>query len=99
GHQQDDVGVIRIDPQVLVIVAARCSADALPRLSAIAGLHGHNTGAIYHVWILGIDFDHREVAAADLHRRLSIIGDFRPCLATVGGAVDAALLVRPVGMA
>ena len=87
-------GILRIDPDVLVVVAARRAAKPHPRLPAIARAHGHDARAVHHVGILRVDSRHRQVAAADLQRRPRILGDLRPVLARIIGAVHAQARAR-----
>src|SRR5579871_424776 len=87
--QKNNVGIIGIDPKILVVVAAGCAAKSRPGLAAIVGAHGDRAGAIYDVRIFGIDAGHGKVAAADAARRPRVVGDLRPGVAGIVGAVDA----------
>ena len=95
--QQDNVGVVRIDPQVLIIISARRTADAFPRLATIARFHRHDAGAVDDVWVFRIYLDHREIAAADLHRRPSVFCDLAPAFAAVIRTVKAQSFAGSIG--
>jgi hypothetical protein len=86
-HQQHNLRVRGIHPHILVVVAARSSPETHPRLAAVFRLAGHNAGRIHHVRIGRVRHRDRQITAANLHRRTSIVGDLSPALARV---------VRPV---
>ena len=44
GREHDDVGVVGIDPAVLVVLAARCSLEWRPGLAAVGGLPRDGAG-------------------------------------------------------
>ena len=64
-HQQNNVAVVGVDPEILVIVAARRSAKSGPRFAAVGRTHRDGTGHVNQVGILGINFRNGKVAAAD----------------------------------
>ncbi len=86
--QQNDLGVIRIDPEILIIVAARRAAEASPRLGSICRFPCHRAGDIDHVGILRINARNREIAATDASRRPRIGCCLGPALASVIRTID-----------
>ncbi len=101
--QQDDVRVGRVDPALLVIVAAGCAADGGPGEARVFRAPEDCGAAVDHVWVLGIDGDGGEIAAADAaegaivggvaasgagFEDAGIIGGERPMLTAVGGLVE-----------
>src|SRR5580692_3261040 len=87
-NQQNDAGIVGVDPQILIVVAARRPAKTGPGFAAVGGLHGHGAGAINDVRILGIYFWNGKVAAADAPGRARIIRRLVPAFSSVIGAVD-----------
>ena len=87
--QRDDARIVRVDPQVLVVVAARSASQRQPGAAAVAGLHGDDAGAVDDIRIAGIDAHHGQIAAADAQRRAGVRGDALPALAGVVGAKHA----------
>src|ERR1700719_4845494 len=63
--EKDNVGIVGVDPKILVIVATRCAAKSGPGLAAVCGSHGHSARAVNDVWIFGIDAGNREVSATN----------------------------------
>src|SRR5271170_1310869 len=88
GYQQDDVRTFRINPEVLVIVASRRSAQAHPCLPAIGRAYSDNAGAVDGVRVFGIDDRNGQIASAYLHCRARIVGRLVPVLPRVVGAID-----------
>src|SRR5229473_7291346 len=86
--QNNDVGIIGVDPQVLIVVTARCAAEAAPGLAGIRGLHGHGARAVNDVGILRVHLRSREIATADAPCGTGIVGHARPALAGIVGAVN-----------
>ena len=66
---QDDVRVRGIDPDTVVVVAARRAAQRAERLAAVDRLPRHDARGVDDVGILGIDLDLREIVAARHHAR------------------------------
>src|SRR5438093_6931640 len=87
-HEQNDVGVVGVDPEVLVVVAAGRTANAAPSLAAVGRAPGHDAGAIDHVGILRVHFRHRKIAAANAQRGARVVGRIPPGFARVVGAVN-----------
>ena len=65
GGEGDDVGVVGIDEDVLVVVAAGCSAESGPGATAVGGLPGDDGGDVEGVGVFGVDARDRDVASAD----------------------------------
>ena len=99
GGEQDDVRVVRVDPDVLVVVAARRAAQAGPGLAAVLRAHGDDGGAVDDVRVLRVDGHHRQIAAADPHQRPWVVGDALPGGAGVVRAVEPLPLARLVAAA
>src|SRR5450755_2167343 len=59
---QDDLGIDRIDPDVLVIVATGRAAKAGPGFAAVGRLPRDGRGHVNDVGVLGIQHRHRQVA-------------------------------------
>src|SRR5467141_253966 len=87
--QKNDVGMIGVDPQVLIVVTARCAPEAGPGLAAISGLHGHSAGAVNDVGILWVHLRNRKIATADAPCGAGIVGHARPTLAGIIGPVNS----------
>src|SRR6202167_2631842 len=64
-HEKNNVGVVGIDPEILIVVAAGRAAKSEPGFAAVGGLHGHCARAIHYVCILCINSGNWEIAAAD----------------------------------
>ena len=86
--EQDDVGIIGVDPEVLVIVAAGRTLDAGPRFAGVGGAPGDGAGAVDDVGVFGVDADDGEVAATDAADGAGVGGDGGPGGAGVGAAID-----------
>ena len=86
---QDDVGIVGVDPDALVIVAARSAAEAGPGLAAVGGFPRDGAGDVDGVGILGIDGGDGEIAAADASGGTRVGSGARPMFAGVVGAIDA----------
>src|SRR6516225_8408821 len=84
--ERDDARVIGVDPQVLIVVAAGCTAQRLPALASVRRLHGDDAGAVHHIGIGRVHAQDRQVAAADAQRGAGVGGDARPALAAIVGA-------------
>ena len=100
GDDQDDVRVVRVDPDLLVVVAAGRAAHRRPVRAAVLGAPHDGRRRVDDVLVLRIDSDRRQVAAADARERTRIdlarcacpgarVDDERPVLAGVGGLVEA----------
>ena len=86
--QKNNVRIVGVDPQILIVVAARRPAKTGPGFAAVVGLHGYGAGAINDVRILGIYFWNGKVAAADASGRARIISRLVPAFSSVVGTVD-----------
>ena len=64
-NQKNNVWIVGIDPQILIVVAARRPAKTRPGFAAVGGLHGYGAGAVDHIGVLRIHSGNGEVAAAD----------------------------------
>src|SRR3954451_16775264 len=90
--KQDDVGIFRIDPDGVVVVAAR---RAFPRDKGFSGVSGLVSGRVRHVnsvLVLGRNANPCEVRPASPDPVFSV--NARPALPGVVRAVDAALCRR-----
>ena len=63
------VGVVRIDPDVLIIVAAGRAAKRCPRLAAVGRFPADDARGINNVRVFRIESHHRQIAAADRRSR------------------------------
>src|SRR5882757_10217744 len=90
--QRDDVWVIGIDPDGVVIVAARCAFNGGEVLAGVIGLVGRSVGNIDDILVLWIDAHHCKVVASSPHAFFGV--HQLPAFAGIVGAVDAALLLR-----
>ena len=87
--QENNVGIVGIDPEILIVVAAGSAAKAEPGFAAVGGLHGHSACAIDHVRIFRIDSRDGEIAAADAAGGARIVRGLGPSFAGVVGAVES----------
>src|SRR5207253_2718331 len=88
-RQQDDVGVVRVDPRTLVVVAAWGATQRVPSLSAVDRLPCNDGRHDDDVGVLRVDGGYGEVAPADTPRRTRVGRDLRPILTRVVRAIDA----------
>src|ERR1035437_5711823 len=88
GCQQDDVGVQRIDPDGVVIVAAGRALDGGEALAGVVGAVGGGVGDVEDVLVPGVDADAGEIAAAAVDALFSV--GALPVGAGIVGTVDAA---------
>src|SRR5258705_12704751 len=86
--QNDDVRVVRINPNVLIIVAARCAAKRRPGLASVGRLPGDNACRIDNVRVLSVDAEHCEIATTNASGRPRISSDLHPMIAAIVGAID-----------
>src|SRR3989442_2838399 len=101
--QRNDVGVVRIDPDGVIVVAARRAFDGSEVLAGIRRLVRRSVGYVNHVFVLRIDAYHGKIIAASPD---PLFGIYKlPALSGIVGAIDAAFLLRvhhgihPVGVA
>src|SRR6185437_11016419 len=85
--EDDDAGIVGIDPDVLVVVAAGSAAEAGPGLAAVSGFPGDGAGHVNDVRIFGIDAGLREIAAADAACGTSVTGGDSPVRAAIVRAI------------
>ena len=88
--QQHDVRIVRVPPDVLVVVAARCALERHERLAAVGRLVADDVSDDQRVWILRVHVRHDFVDPAD---RPLIGGDARPGLAGVIGSEYSSAVV------
>ena len=88
GRDEHDVSVVRIYPNAVIVVAARCALDRGEGCAAIRRPICRSVRRVHHVRIPRVDFDLREVgrASPDTHFRVCAT----PCLARVIGTIDPA---------
>ena len=79
---EDDVAVRGVDPEILIVVAARGALEGLERAPAVGRFPGDRGHDEYRVRIRGVDRDPRQVAAADPRGR-PVVGGPGPRLAAV----------------
>ena len=91
-RQRDDVGILRIDPDRVIVVAAGRALDRSEILACISGFVRRSIRGIDRVFILWIHAHHREIvtAAPDSLFRVHQL----PALAGIIGAIHAAVLLR-----
>ena len=87
--QHDVPGVVRTDPQVLVVIAAGRSSKRRPMGAPVRRLHGHEARAVEHVGVARINLDDRQITAADTQRRPRIAGGAHPRFTAVIRPIDA----------
>ena len=85
---EDDVRVVRVDPEPVVVVAPGRAAQRLPRDAGVRGLPGDDGGAVDDVGVLWIDLYFREIRRP--RRDARVARGTRPVLARVVRAVDVA---------
>src|SRR5713101_2766549 len=95
--EQNDVGVVRINPNVLVVVAAGRAFDSRPRFTAIGRTPGHDTGAVNHVGILRVDLRHGQIASPDFYYGARGGGCAIPGFPGIVRAIDAKIVKRRNG--
>ncbi len=88
GHDHR-VRLVRGDPRLVVVVAARRAADDLPGVAAVPGAGDDHVGHVDEVRVLRVDHDVLEVPAAP--PQPGVVGELRPVRAAVVGAEEAAL--------
>src|SRR5882724_2802530 len=76
--KQNDVGVVRIDPNVLIIVAARRAAPAVPGFAAVRRFPTNHARRVHDLRILRIKPHDRQIATADSKSRPRIVGCAAP---------------------
>ena len=99
GNDEQNLRIVRIDPDLLIVVAARRAAHGRPVHAAVLASPHHGRRGIHNVLVLRIHRDGRQVAATDPRERPRI--DFRlrrtggrdgyaaPVLAAVGRLEEA----------
>src|SRR5205085_4918236 len=63
--EQNGLGIVRVDPNILVIVTAGRAAPTFPILAAVRRLPTNHARRINDLRILRIESYHRQIAAAD----------------------------------
>src|SRR5437763_10964980 len=81
--QQNNVAAVGIDPEILVIIAARRSAKSGPRLATVTRTHGHRAGHVKQIRVFGVDLRNGQVASADAPRGPRVISGLRPVVAAI----------------
>ena len=94
--QENDVWIFRIDPQVLIVIAARRAAQAHPGLAAVHRALRYNARAVHDVWILRINPRDGQIAAADFERGPRIVRCLVPVFAGIVRAINAKPRARSV---
>ena len=69
GDCENQVGIVRTDPDSLIVVPTGRSSHGGPAGAAVLGAPHDDRRAIDHVFVFGIDGDGREIAAADPAQR------------------------------
>ena len=90
---QHDTGMVRIDPNLLIVVAARSPPHRRPRQAPVFGPPHHRRCAVHDVRICRVDRNRRQVAPADPLERPAIggaraFGGRGPVLAGVGRFIE-----------
>src|SRR5439155_11360263 len=91
------LGIVRVDPDLLIVIATRRAADGGPGEPAVLGPPEHGRRTVDDVVVLRIDRNRRQVAPADARERPVVGGatgdagsvDERPMLARVARLVEA----------
>src|SRR6202007_2160089 len=83
----NDVAVGWIDPEILVIVSTRSTAETGPGLAPVGGAHGDGAGDVNQVRIFWINSWDGKVTSADAARRPRVGSDLGPGVARVIGAI------------
>ena len=103
GHEQHQCGIVRVDPEPLVVVATGCPAHALPCDTGIGALPSDDVRRIHRAGIARVHRERREVVAAAVDA--IVARRARPRRARVVAPIDAALRPRgrrhidPIGVA
>src|SRR5437879_7274378 len=92
--EQDDLRVVRVDPQAVVVVAPGGTAERGEGPAAVGGLPGHDVRHVEDVGVLRVHLHLVEVAVAPPEPRVRV--DAVPMLAAVIGAVHTAAISTPV---
>jgi len=87
-REEDDVGIVRIDPEAVVVVAARRAPQRAEGLAAVRGLPRHDVRHVHDIGVLRIDLHLVEIAVATPQALVRV--DEPPPLAAVVGAVHSA---------
>ena len=85
--EEDDVRIIWVDPDVLIIVAARRTAPAIPRLATVCRFPTDDAGRVNDLRIFWIKAHDRQIAAADAEARARIVGCSTPGFAAIFGTI------------
>src|SRR5215472_13830234 len=80
---------MRIDPDVLVVVAAGGASKAGPGLASVSGLPGDDARGVNDVCILRIHLGHGQVPSANTLGRSRVRGRLLPAFTAIVGAVNA----------
>ena len=83
GPEKNDVGIIRIDPNILVIVATGRAAPAVPGFAAVRRFPTNDAGRVNDLRIFRIEPHHRQIAPANSEARARIISCPTPGLAAI----------------
>src|SRR4029077_8467038 len=78
--EQNNLRIVRVDPDVLVVIATRRAFESGPGFGAIRRAPGHDAGAIDNIRILWIDFRHWEVASTNTQSGSTVRGGTVPAL-------------------
>ena len=89
--QRDNVGVLRIDPDGVIVVAAGRAFDGGKVLACVGRLVGRSVRNVNYIFVFRIDAHHRKVIAASPDPFFGI--HQLPGLAGIVGAIDAAILL------
>src|SRR5581483_600132 len=63
--QQNYFRIVRIDPDVLVVVAAGSAANSCPALASVIGTESHNAGAVNNVRVLRINSRNWQISSTN----------------------------------
>ena len=84
--QQNDVGVFRIDPDRVIVIAAGRALDGREAGAGVGGPISGGVGDVNHVFVLGVDAHAGEIRAASVDAILAV--DLLPGSAGVIGAIQ-----------
>ena len=89
GGDEDDVGIVRVDPEALIVVATGRAADRLERAATVGGLPHHDGTGKDNVRVVRVYLDLGEIGTP-LGDPGIVVGEI-PALAGVVGAVQPAI--------
>ena len=93
--EQNNVGIVRINPNILIIIAAGSPAPSLPGLAAVGRFPANHARRVNDLWIFRIEPNYRQIAATDTKARARVVGRAVPDFAAVLRAIKFRDRFRP----